>query len=203
MVEAERANFHTDFARALAFATDLHARQVRKETDIPYISHLIAVAGLVLENGGTRDEAIAALLHDSIEDQSDHYPGKALALKNRIGTEFGSTVLSIVEDCSDAETIPKPPWKTRKESYIQHLKTLPPSSRLVSCADKLHNARAIVADLRVMGLSLFERFNGGKDGTLWYYRALAEEFSERGPDRLSEELCRVVEPMEALAKNQQ
>ena len=195
----ERLAFHTDFERALALATRLHARQVRKETDIPYISHLIAVAGLVLENDGGRDEAIAGLLHDSIEDCGVDYPGGVSALRDRVRSEFGESVLAIVEGCTDAETVPKPPWRERKERYIAHLEHAPPEVLLVSCADKLHNARAIVADLRVMGDALFARFNGGRDGTLWYYEALAEVFGRRGPEHLAAELGRTVETMQELA----
>lgn len=199
MNKSERAAFHPDFERALAFATRLHAPQTRKETDIPYISHLIAVAGLVLENGGDRDQAIAALLHDSIEDRGPDYPGGVPALRRNLEAEFGGTVLRIVEGCTDAETIPKPPYEERKRRYIAHLETAPQEVLLVSCADKLHNARAIVADLRVMGPALFERFNGKRDGTLWYYETLASVFTRRGPEHLAAELRRTVDTMKALA----
>ena len=199
MNASERADFHADFERALAFATQLHAGQVRKQTDIPYISHLIAVAGLVLENGGDRDQAIAALLHDSIEDQGGGHPEGVIGLRQQIEAEFGSRVLEIVEGCTDAETIPKPPWRERKQKYIAHLEEAPESVLLVSCADKLHNARAIVSDLRVMGDALFERFNGGREGTLWYYESIVEVFGRRGLDHLAAELRRTVETMKALA----
>jgi GTP pyrophosphokinase len=183
----------------LAFATQLHARQTRKQTDIPYISHLIGAAGLVLENGGGRDEAIAGLLHDSIEDYPKDYPGGVTALRANIKAEFGETVLAIVEGCTDAETVPKPPWRERKAQYIAHLEEARPEVLLVSCADKLHNARAIVADLRVMGDALFARFNGGREGTLWYYESLAEVFGRRGPEHLATELGRTVETMKQIA----
>jgi (p)ppGpp synthase/HD superfamily hydrolase len=197
--ETERAAFHRDFERALAFATRLHAKQVRKETDIPYISHLIGVAGLVLENDGGRDQAIAGLLHDSIEDCPKDYPGGVPALRADIEREFGGKVLAIVEGCTDAETIPKPPWRERKERYIAHLEEAPPEVLLVSCADKLHNARAIVADLRVMGDALFDRFSGGREGTLWYYTSLAEVFGRLGPKHLAAEIKRTVGTMIELA----
>ena len=199
MNEAERARFHPDFARALEFATRLHAGQVRKETDVPYISHLIGVAGIVLENGGNRDQAIAGLLHDAIEDRPTDYPGGAAGLRLDIQREFGDSVLAIVEGCTDAETVPKPPWRARKEAYIAHLEEVPGEVLLVSCADKLHNARAIVADLRVMGADLFGRFRGGRDGTLWYYKTLAEVFGRRGPPALAAELGRTVATMRELA----
>jgi GTP pyrophosphokinase len=197
--EFERAAFHTEFERALTFATRLHAPQTRKETDIPYISHLIGVAGLVLENGGDRNQAIAGLLHDAIEDRGVDYPGGAGALRSDIETEFGPMVLRIVEGCTDAKTMPKPPYRERKERYIAHLEDAPSEVLLVSCADKLHNARAIVADLRVMGNALFDRFNGGRDGTLWYYESLATVFERRGPRHLAAELRRTVETMKTLA----
>jgi len=190
--------FHDDFENALVFATRLHARQFRKGTDIPYISHLIGVAGLVLENDGGRDEAIAALLHDSVEDQGRDYRGGVAALRSEIRDRFGARVLEIVEACTDTDQDPKPPWRSRKESYIEHLSVASASARLVSCADKLHNARAIVSDLRVIGDSLWGRFNGGRDGTLWYYRALSDTFVRLGPKRLAEELDRTVREMERL-----
>ena len=121
MNSSEREQFHVDFERAVAFATRLHAAQTRKQTDIPYIAHLVSVAGLVLEYGGERDEAIAALLHDSIEDQGTDYPGGVDALRQRIQGEFGVRVLDIVNGCSDAETEPKPLWRGRKERYIAHV----------------------------------------------------------------------------------
>jgi len=201
MNETERAGFHPEFAQALAFATQLHAKQVRKQTDIPYISHLVAVAGLVLESGGDRDQAIAGLLHDAIEDCPKDYPGGVAALRADIQAEFGERVLAIVEGCTDADTADKPEWRPRKERYVAHLEHAAPEVLLVSCADKLHNARAIVADLRVLGDALFDRFNGGREGTLWYYETLAAVFARRGPKPLAEEIGRTVESMIALAKS--
>lgn len=199
MNEAERAAFHPDFMRAFAFAAHLHAGQTRKGSDIPYIAHLIAVAGLVLDYGGGRDEAIAALLHDSIEDQGVAYPGGVPALRETIAADFGARVLAIVNGCTDAETMPKPPWLERKKQYLAHIPHAPDNERLVSCADKLHNARAIVADLRVVGGAVFERFKGGREGTLWYYDALATAFAELGPRELAAELARSVAMMKSLA----
>jgi GTP pyrophosphokinase len=108
-------------------------------------------------------------------------------------------VLSIVEACTDADTIPKPPWRHRKERYIAHLQGATGSARLVSCADKLHNARAIVTDLRALGDCVFERFTAGRDGTLWYYRTLATTFAEGGPAALAAELSIAVNEMERLS----
>jgi (p)ppGpp synthase/HD superfamily hydrolase len=201
MNQTERQSFHAIFENALSFATELHADQVRKGTDIPYISHLIGVAGMVLENGGGQDEAIAALLHDSIEDQATGYPGGSEALRRDIQSRFGDRVLEIVEGCTDAETIPKPPWRQRKEAYIAHLEHVSSGARMVSCADKLHNARAIVSDLRVLENALWLRFNGGKDGTLWYYKTMAAVFLRLGPKRLAEELDRTVVEMDILASS--
>jgi GTP pyrophosphokinase len=199
MNHAQREQFHPDFEAALAFANRLHAGQTRKQTDIPYISHLIGVAGIVLEYGGSRDQAIAALLHDAIEDQAEGYPGGAARLRADIRERFGDEVLRIVEGCTDAYTVPKPPWRQRKENYIAHLRETDDAVRLVSCADKLHNARAIVSDLRVLGDALFDRFGGGKAGTLWYYGALAETFLQQGEHRLAAELDRTVRTMRRLA----
>lgn len=193
--------FHKDFEKALSFATRLHAKQNRKGATIPYISHLISVAGIVLENGGGRDEAIAALLHDSIEDQSDSYTGGAYQLRSDITELFGSSVLDIVEGCTDADTIPKPPWRERKESYIAYLTKASAAIRLVSCADKVHNARAILSDFQVVGNALWRRFGGGREGTLWYYRSLADTFMRLGPERLAGELNRTVLEIENLTSS--
>src|SRR6266480_7081738 len=133
------------FEEAITFATQLHAKQLRKGTTIPYIAHLLAVTALVLENGGSEDEAIAALLHDAIEDQG------GAATREEIRRRFGNMVVAIVDGCTDAEVVPKPPWRGRKEAYISHLRQASPAVRLISAADKLHNARTILADYRVLG----------------------------------------------------
>ncbi|MFX1301633.1 MAG: HD domain-containing protein [Promethearchaeota archaeon] len=181
------------FQEALIFATQLHAGQNRKGKDVPYIAHPLAVASLVLEAGGGEDEAIAALLHDAIEDHGDK-----ISL-DEIRQRFGDAVADIVDGCTDARTVPKPPWRRRKEAYIARLRHAPPSERLVSAADKLHNARSILIDYRVLGEGIWDRFNGGKEGTLWYYRALLETFQVSGPALLVEELERVVSEIERLA----
>jgi (p)ppGpp synthase/HD superfamily hydrolase len=199
MSESEPVRFLPDFESALTFAARLHSPQPRKGSDIPYVAHLLSVAALVLEYGGGRDEAIAALLHDSIEDQGNDYPGGAGALRAKIAGDFGLQVLAIVEGCTDADTVPKPPWRKRKERYIAHVRHASDAIRLVSCADKLHNARTIVADLREIGPAVFERFKGGRDGTLWYYESLAAVFTEVGPKVLAAELHRTVTAMKALS----
>jgi (p)ppGpp synthase/HD superfamily hydrolase len=181
------------FEEALVYAAQLHARQLRKGTTIPYISHLLAVTALVLENGGDEDEAIAALLHDAVEDQG------GAGTREEIRRRFGDTVASIVNDCSDTDIIPKPPWRERKERYIAHLREATPSVRLISAADKLHNARAILSDYRQSGESVWHRFNGGKAGTLWYYRAVTDALRARAETPLVDELDRVVTEIEQLA----
>ena len=181
------------FEEALVFATQLHAEQRRKGTDIPYIAHLLAVASMVLENGGDEDAAIAGLLHDAIEDQG------GAATRAEIRRRFGETVVEIVNGCTDADVLPKPPWRVRKEEYIEHLRVASDAVRLVSTADKLHNARAVLADYRELGENLWRRFHGGRDGTLWYYRSVTDALRQGGSTPLIEELDRVVSELERLA----
>ncbi|MHC1742530.1 MAG: HD domain-containing protein [Syntrophobacteraceae bacterium] len=182
------------FREALWLAAFLHADQRRKGTGIPYVAHLLAVSSLVLENGGNEDAAIAGLLHDSVEDQGGE------TILEQIAARFGPSVATIVEACSDSKEIPKPPWRARKERYIDHLADVTSDTLLVSLADKLHNARAILADYRQIGDALWERFQGGRDGTLWYYEALVAAFERRTEHgRLVEELRRVVTELQGLA----
>lgn len=187
------------FGRAMNLAIALHRKQSRKGTAIPYASHLLGVASLVLEHGGSEDEAIGALLHDALEDQAGEDPEP---LKREIRDEFGDAVLAIVLACSDsASSVDKPDWRMRKEAYLHHLADAPAPVLLVSLADKLHNARAILKDYREQGEALWQRFNGGREGTLWYYRALAEAFRSGGQPGLLAELERVVAELEGLARN--
>ncbi|MCZ7646916.1 MAG: HD domain-containing protein [Planctomycetota bacterium] len=181
------------FNQAFLYAARLHARQERKGSGTPYLAHLLAVCSLVLEYGGSETEALAALLHDGPEDQG------GVATLEEIRRRFGDEVARIVEGCSDTFEQPKPPWRARKEAYIAHVRSASPSVRLVSMADKLHNARAILADLRVLGDELWSRFTGGRDGTLWYYRALVEAYRAGGPHPLLDEVDRAVSEMERLA----
>jgi (p)ppGpp synthase/HD superfamily hydrolase len=174
------------FDEAFQYAHQLHRTQTRKGTAIPYISHLMAVAALVVEHGGNEDQAIAALLHDAAED---HGGAERLA---EIRKKFGNTVANIVADCTDAWVEPKPPWRPRKEAYLATLRDKPAQSLLVSLADKTHNAEAILFDYRALGDRLWKRFNGGADGTRWYYSALAEMFSNAMPGRLADRLSRTV-----------
>lgn len=177
------------YEAALVYAAQLHATQTRKGTDIPYLSHLMSVSSLVLEAGGDEDEAIAALLHDGPEDQGGH------ETLNRIRQLVGDRVADIVAACSDTFETEKPAWRQRKEAYLSHLETADASVLLVSCADKLHNARAILEDFHLVGERLWDRFNASRDETLWYYGELARLFHEKGPHRLAPRLARVVEEL--------
>ena len=182
------------FLRAFLFAAEKHSGQVRKASTTPYIAHLMGVASLTLEFGGDEDMAIAALLHDVVEDC-----GGAPMLRE-VKKRFGSRVAKIVDGCTDSDVEPKPPWRERKETYIRHLKDADAETRLVSAADKLNNVRSILSDYREVGESIWTRFNGGRDGTLWYYRALVREFRRGKPNRLIHELELVVRELEMLAK---
>ena len=164
------------FHDALSYASTLHRTQGRKGTTIPYIAHLLAVASIVMEAGGSEDEAIAALLHDGPEDQGGE---KTLA---DIRKRFGNTVADIVSNCSDTFEDPKPAWAERKRKYIEHLRSADFGTLLVSCADKLHNARATLRDLRDHGPSVWNRFSATREQTLANYRGLIEAYSSAGPD---------------------
>jgi (p)ppGpp synthase/HD superfamily hydrolase len=182
------------FEKALIYATRIHGGNLRKKTRIPYIGHLLGVTAITLEYGANETEAIAALLHDAVEDC-----GGVKRLRD-IERKFGRKVARIVKGCTDTDQTPKPPWRKRKENSIAHLKRASASTRLVSAADKLHNARAILHHLRQEQDSLWSRFNGGKEGALWYYRSLVSAFREHDSNALIEELDRVVTEIEELAK---
>jgi len=183
------------FGEALVYARELHAFQTRKGTPVPYLAHLLAVCSLVLEDGGDEDEAIAALLHDAVEDQGGR------PTLEEIRRRFGDRVAGIVLECTDADEGPKPPWRVRKERYLAHLPQASRSAIRVSCADKLHNARSLLIDHRRLGERLWERFNAGRDETLWYYRTLVEIFKARGAG-LADELERVVRELAAEVTRQ-
>ena len=180
------------FDDALAYTARIHREQRRKGTTVPYVSHLLAVASLTLEHGGTEDQAIAALLHDAAEDQGGQ------ERLDDISARYGAGVAKIVADCTDSWVEPKPKWRERKEAYLNSLAGKSRTSLLVSAADKTHNASAIVADLRVHGPTLWDRFTGGKAGSLWYYRALADKLAAVMPCALVDELDRKVSEMEVL-----
>jgi (p)ppGpp synthase/HD superfamily hydrolase len=175
------------FNEAFLFAAQKHASQTRKQTDVPYISHLMSVAGLVLEAGGGEDEGVA------VEDCGGH------PVLEEVRQRFGDRVANIVEGCTDAYTIPKPPWKQRKLDYLEILRRAGDDVRLVSAADKLHNVRTILADHRREGDSVWERFSGHRDGTLWYYRSVLDVLRVGKANRLVDELERAVTELETLA----
>jgi (p)ppGpp synthase/HD superfamily hydrolase len=185
------------FEDALLYAARIHAGQKRKGKDVPYIAHLLGVTGIALEVGADEDQAIAALLHDAVEDQGGEKQHQ------QIQKRFGDRVARIVADCSDSWTLPKPPWQGRKEAYLQHLLQVSPDSMLVSCADKLDNARTILEDYRQVGEVVWDRFTGGREGTLWYYRALVERFRAAGLVVLVDELDLVVSELEKLTTTNQ
>jgi (p)ppGpp synthase/HD superfamily hydrolase len=174
------------FIDAVRYAADVHKAQVRKGTDAPYVSHLLAVASFVIESGGDEDSAVAALLHDAAEDH-----GGRERLEDIRG-RFGEKTARIVEDCTDSWVTPKEAWIVRKKRYVEHARTLNPESLRVSAADKVHNAYTILRDLRTHGDVLWARFNASPDDILWYYDALVRSFREAGGHPLVDELERVV-----------
>ena len=181
------------FVDAVAYATDLHLGQTRKGSGVPYVGHLLGVCSLVLEEGGTEDEAIAALLHDAGEDQGGE---RQLAL---IRDRYGAAVEEIVRACSDTLLEDKPAWQARKEQYLAHLEHQPRPVLIVSLADKLFNARAILRDYQSVGDELWTRFTGDQDGQLWYYRSLSDIFSRLLPDvQMTGELAEVVTELERV-----
>jgi len=186
-------NLSPKFEEALVYATRVHGGQLRKKTRIPYIGHLLGVTAIAMEYGANETEAIAALLHDAVEDCG------GAERQREIEEKFGPEVGEIVAGCTDSDQTPKPPWRERKEKYIAHLKTASAATRLVSASDKLHNVGAIVHNLREEGESVWDRFKAGKEGALWYYRSLVTAFREHGRNALVDELDRVVTEMERLA----
>lgn len=181
------------FIEALGYAARLHAKQTRKRTERPYVGHLLSVTSIVIEYGGDEEMAIAALLHDAVEDQG------GLPRLREIRKKFGTRVARIVDGCTDSYTEPKPPWRERKLAYIERVAGEPNDVRLVSAADKLSNVRETIHDLRVQGDAVFEKFHGKKEGTLWYYRALVGVFRKAGTNALIDELDRAVTELESLA----
>lgn len=186
------------FRDALSFAAQVHEADTRKGSGVPYVAHLLGVAALVLLDGGDEDEAIAALLHDTLEDHGREVTRADLRAR------FGPRVARLVEDCTD--TPPdyaggeKPPWRARKTAYLAHVEASEPARLRVSLADKVDNARAIVADLRTVGDRVWRRFQAGEAEQLWYYRSLVAAYRKagvRGP--LLDELDRTVTEMERLA----
>ena len=186
----------TRYSEAFTYALNLHHFQYRKGTRVPYIAHLMSVSALILENGGDEDQAIAGLLHDAVEDQG------GIKTLEEIRSRFGDRVANIVEGCSDSYTLFKPPWRERKELYLAELARADKDIRLVSLADKVHNTRSLLWDLQQYGSAVWKRFNGGKEGTLWYYRALVDFFIDGEQTPLVCELNRVVSEIEQLAREE-
>jgi GTP pyrophosphokinase len=182
------------FLRAFHFAAKKHSGQTRKASNIPYVAHLMGVASLVLEAGGDEELAIAALLHDVVEDCG------GAPMLDRIRRDFGSRVAKVVEGCTDADTYPKPPWRERKERYIRHLEHADADTRLVAAADKLNNVRSILSDYRALGDFVWSRFNGGRDGTLWYYRTLRDVFLQYKANRITLDLDLAVRELVSLTQ---
>lgn len=185
------------FNKALRIAFEYHQNQERKGSREPYFTHLMSVSALVLENGGSENQAIAALLHDAVEDQG------GIPTLERIAVEFGDEVAMIVDGCTDSYTQPKLPWKERKNNYLDRLKTAPDTILLVSLSDKVHNARSILRDFQNEGDSIWERFKGGKSGTLRYYQSLANIFDKSPFIFLKQELRQTVEEIITLANIQE
>lgn len=174
------------FDNALVYAAQLHRDQTRKGSEVPYVAHLLSVSSRVLVAGGSETQAIAGLLHDAAEDQGGH------ATLNEIQKRFGSPVAQIVADCTDSWIEPKPEWRSRKEAYLSALPSKPTTSLLVSLADKVDNAEAILHDYHNIGDELWSRFTGRREGTIWYYRTLSEIFDRVLPCALTTELSRTV-----------
>ena len=185
------------FSQALTFANELHFQQRRKGSNVPYISHLLSVCSLVLEYGGDEDCAIAALLHDAIEDQG------GAATREKICLHFGERVTTLVDECTESDQTPKPPWRERKEAYLAHIPQMSDEVALISAADKTHNARSILRDYQTLGEAIWNHFHGGKEGTLWYYRSLVSAFRKRKITPIVEELTEVVNQLEGIAKADQ
>jgi (p)ppGpp synthase/HD superfamily hydrolase len=185
------------FREALVYAARLHASQFRKGTTRPYIGHLLGVTSIVLTHGGDEEEAIAALLHDAVEDQG----GRPQLRKIR--EKFGPRVARIVDGCTDSYVQPKPAWIARKKNYLRHLRRANSSICLVSAADKLYNARETLFDLRNEGKKAWERFKATPKQVLWYYREVEKIVRRKCPPGLVRELDGVVTELDRLAKTKQ
>jgi (p)ppGpp synthase/HD superfamily hydrolase len=186
-----------NFIDAFEMASEVHRYQLRKGSDVPYLAHLMAVSALVLDFGGDEECAMAALLHDTVEDCED-----GRAMEAEIRGRFGNRVADIVLHCSDAIAEPgrpKPPWHARKQAYIDGLEHADHDALLVSACDKLHNARSVLGDLRVARDALWQRFStkSGPD-QVWYYTTVAHLYSRRIPGPLADELQRVVRELSQL-----
>lgn len=180
------------FNAAFEFAARKHHGQTRKGKSVPHLEHVMSVAALVLEFGGDEDCAIGGLLHDVVEDCGGR------PVLREVEEKFGQRVAHIVEACTDSFEEPKPAWRKRKEEYLHRLRSEDQATRLVSACDKLDNARSVLRDFRKDGNAIWQRFNGGREGTLWYYRALADEFNRSPIGNIATELNIVVNELERL-----
>lgn len=192
MINKQSTKLTHRFEQALVYAHQLHAQQVRKGSGVPYISHLLSVAALVLEDGGDEDQAIAALLHDAVEDQGGD------RTRQEIHRLFGARVARIVEGCTESDTVPKPPWHERKLATIEKFRHACEEVRRVTLADKLHNARSILSDWYRYGDTIWQRFKGGKQGLIWYFSSIIAVQKEIGSSFLAQELEQVVKQLSAI-----
>jgi (p)ppGpp synthase/HD superfamily hydrolase len=181
------------FTAAVTYASELHAHQVRKGSNVPFLSHLLSVSALVLEDGGDEDEAIAALLHDAVEDCG----GEAIRLE--IAAKFGSRVNDIVAGCTETAISPKPPWAERKQQYIDQIRVASPSVIRVSLADKLHNARSIFRDYQRLGEAVWDNFKGSKTDSLKFYRSLIAIYRQQSKSYMVLELEQIIDRLETPA----
>ena len=180
------------FVDALGYATRIHSGQMRRSDEQPYIAHLLRVAGLVIQDGGSEDEAIAALLHDAAEDQG------GLERLEDIRKRYGNSVADIVDECSDSYGDPQPPWRRRKEAYIRSLDAASAGALLVSVADKLDNTRSMIRGYRIRGADQWERTGKSAEDVHWYYGTLAERYCELHPGPLADELVRTVAELDRV-----
>ena len=196
------------FEQALGFAHRLHHKQRRKTSGTPYIAHLLGVAEIVIEDGGTEDEAIAALLHDSLEDQGRHYEGGVDALAAEIEARFGVDVRRLVEALTEQTTVAisriadkRERWRAHKRAYFEQIHDAGPEVRRISCADSLHNVRSLLSGYRRLGERVWTRFLTGRaDDQIWAYRSAAKAFQEAGTGPLADELAEAVDALEAATR---
>lgn len=180
------------FGEAVRWAAELHQGQVRKATGVPYLSHLLAVCSIVLDHGGSESEAIAAVLHDAIEDTT--------ATRADIEERFGPSVAAMVDACSDSESKPKPPWRERKQAHLDALRQMGAdrSTLLVVAADKLHNARSVIDDHRHLGDAMWDRFNAGPDDQVWYYRSVSDIIAAQLGGTIAEDLSATIDQLDEI-----
>jgi (p)ppGpp synthase/HD superfamily hydrolase len=183
----------TRFEDAFQYAARAHAGQTKKGTRTPYIAHLMAVTALVIDDGGSEDEAIAALLHDVVEDHGGR------PRLDDVRRRFGDRVAEIVEGCTDSFETPKPPWLERKRAYVEHTRRAGPSVVRVSAADKLVNVSTILRDLRRAGSDVWKRFAVGPTDVAWYYTEMTAALRAAGGGVLVDELAKATEELRALA----